>query len=358
MQRLDAVQGLRAVAAWFVVIAHGALWAGGFGSLILPARSYELLGSLGVLMFFTVSGFIMVYISRGTFGMPGASVSFLQKRLIRIVPLYWMMTMLALVIILRNAQPVGMVQVMQSLLFIPYIVHGHLIRPLLGVGWTLNFEMFFYVLFAVSLLVRRGLMLLCCTLGVLLLTDQILNPIWHYHDPSTLVQEWTDPLLLPFLLGIGLAILHRSYPAMHNRHPFLGLAAGCLVMLVLQQTLIPDHHDPVWWRIAVLALGAVLASSAILASGHIEVPRWLILAGDSSYSLYLVHPLLFGLVKRIGGEALARELPVAAMLLYVVLSTAAGLALHICIERPLTRWLGRRLPRAEPPKARLEVAAA
>ncbi|WP_159980403.1 MULTISPECIES: acyltransferase [unclassified Novosphingobium] len=358
MQRLDAVQGLRAVAAWFVVIAHGAAWAGSYGSLGLPAQSYDLLGSLGVLMFFTVSGFIMVYISRGTFGMPGASVSFLQKRLIRIVPLYWLMTMLALAVILRNAEPVGTVQVMQSLLFIPYIVHGHLIRPLLGVGWTLNFEMFFYVLFAVSLLVRRGLMLLCCTLGVLLLTDQILNPIWRYHDPETLAQEWTDPLLLPFLLGIGLAVLHKSYPSLQNRRPFLVLAAGCVVMLILQQALVPDHSASVWWRIAVLALGAVLASSAILASSHVKVPRWLILAGDSSYSLYLVHPLLFGVVKRIGGEALARELPIAAVLFYVLLSTAAGLALHVCLERPLTRWLGLRLPRSRQAKARLETATA
>lgn len=341
MERLDAVQGLRAIAAWLVVIAHGAIWAGGYGSVVLPARTYEMLGALGVLMFFTVSGFIMVFISRTSFGRPGAAPAFLRRRLIRIVPLYWLMTLLAAAILVRSGDPPSPAHLVQSLLFVPHDAGGPLMRPVLGVGWTLNYEMFFYALFAAALLLRRGLRLLCAALVGLLALGQLLNPVWRYRDPSGVLAAWTDPLLLPFLCGVGLAVLFHARPGWRIARPFAFLALGTLAVLLFQQAAIAEGSYPAPWRIAVLLLGALLAAPAILARNTTRVPRWLVFSGDASYSLYLIHPLLFGVADRLGGRMIAQASPLLGILYFCMLSTVAGICLHLFVERPLTRWFAR-----------------
>lgn len=342
MDRLNSVQGLRAIAALFVVVSHGALWAAEFGPLGVPIRSFEMLGSIGVLMFFTVSGFIMVHISRHSYGDPDAPARFLRRRIVRIVPLYWVMTLLAAALAIKNTEQLGIVHFVTSLLFIPHLEGGPIIRPVLGVGWTLNYEMFFYFLFAGSLFLRNGLFVLAVTITALLALGQVLNPVWDFHEPRNALETWTAPLLLPFLLGIGLAVLREMRPAMRVRQPLLMIGLGCFASLILQEILITPGAYPGWWRVGVLVLGALLGSAAILASDCVKTPKWLVLTGDASYSLYLVHPLLFGVARRLGGEELAQWNPYLAIAFYVALSTVAGFALYLFIERPLTRLLAQR----------------
>lgn len=348
MERLDGVQGLRAVAAWLVVVAHGALWAMPNGSPGMSVRAYEMLGSLGVMMFFTVSGFIMVFIGRDSFGVRGGAAVFLRRRLIRIVPLYWLMTFLAAAIVVRKGEGVPLEHLVQSMLFIPYSSGGPFMRPVLGVGWTLNYEMFFYVLFASALFLRRGLAVLCGTIAALLVLGQVMNPVWSFRDHDTAIGMWTDPLLLLFLLGIGLAVLRDALPGLRAKRPFICIAVGIALVLVMQESFVAEGSYPPVWRLVVLLSGAAIASFAILSPGNLKVPRWLVLFGDASYSLYLVHPLLFGVVARLGGDALVAVSPAAALLLFFSISSAAGLALHLFVERPVTRWLSRRLASPRP----------
>lgn len=342
MNRMNAIQGLRAVAAWFVVISHGAQWAAGFGPLGLSLRSFQILGSYGVLMFFTLSGFIMAHISRGTFGKSGAATRFLRRRIVRIVPLYWGMTLLAVAMAVKDVKPPGIAHVATSLLFIPYLANEPFIRPVLGVGWTLNYEMFFYVIFAGSLFLRNGLAILVVAITALLVVGQILNPIWNAHTPRDALEAWTAPLLLPFLLGIGFAVLRDAAPARRTRRPFLLVGLGCFTGLVMQNLLVPPESYPAWWSVMVILIGTLLGGAAIFAADGAKTPAWLIFAGDASYSLYLVHPLLFGVVRRLGGETLAQWNPPLAVAFYVALATIAAFALFLFVERPVTRWLSQR----------------
>jgi peptidoglycan/LPS O-acetylase OafA/YrhL len=118
--------------------------------------------------------------------------------------------------------------------------------------------------------------------------------------------------------------------------------AGAAGLLVIQALFVPKNAYPWWWRLAVLLLSAMIAAPAILSPSTARVPRWLVLCGDASYSLYLVHPLLFGLVRRVGGDDLALVNAPAALVLYVAASTAAGLILHVMLEKPLVRRLARQ----------------
>ncbi|WP_395393913.1 acyltransferase [Novosphingobium sp. BL-8A] len=337
MNKLNVVQGARALAAALVVVSHGELWAAGFGPIGLPERDFGLLGSIGVMMFFTISGFIMLHVHHDMFGMRDAPGTFLRRRIARIVPLYWLMTIAAAAIVVKNAQPLGVADMVQSFLFIPSFGALGLMRPVLGVGWTLNYEMFFYALFAAALFLRRGLALLCLTLAALLVFGQIINPVWNYHEPRNAIEFWTTPLLLPFLLGVGFAVARRRVPNLRVHRPALLMACGIAAIAVIQTLLVPVGQSPGWWRVTLPVDSAIVAAFAILAPGTIAVPAWIVLIGDASFSLYLVHPLLFGVAQHLGGVALGRVSPVLALVFYMGLSIVAAVALYFAVERPLTR---------------------
>ena len=114
----------------------------------------------GVDIFFVISGFIMVYASSRWFGSARAPRVFLAHRIARIVPLYWatMMVYLAVLLLtpwLLNSEYLAPHFVIASFLFIPAARPDGLVQPLYSLGWTLNYEMFFYALFAIAIAFPR-----------------------------------------------------------------------------------------------------------------------------------------------------------------------------------------------------------
>jgi exopolysaccharide production protein ExoZ len=138
---LVSIQALRAIAALLVFWGHAIL-------TLNPKEAAEfprLYGPFGVDLFFVISGFVMVYSSERLFGRPGAPIKFFARRLARIVPLYWAATAILVWFVVPYASTKA---VLGSLFFVP---HLPVEAPLLFVGWTLIFEMFFYVVFAIAL---------------------------------------------------------------------------------------------------------------------------------------------------------------------------------------------------------------
>ena len=156
-QSIVAIQVLRALAATAVVCAHFQMDLG----RLLNARDALpdlTLGHAGVDLFFVISGFVMVYASEPMFGRAGGSWQFMTRRLIRIVPVYWLASTLYLVMAL--AIPVfeksySTASVVASYLFIPWPRLDGIMQPLVGQGWTLNYEMFFYAIFAMAVSAPR-----------------------------------------------------------------------------------------------------------------------------------------------------------------------------------------------------------
>lgn len=145
MQKLYSIQHLRACAALLVLFAHAFSYQIGVDNPIIVAA-----GRLGVILFFGISGFIMVYISGGG-SFP--ALDFLKRRAIRIVPLYWIFTSLAALLAalapsLFQTTQFTWPHYLQSLFF---IVHEAPERggvsPILSLGWTLNYEIYFYIVF-------------------------------------------------------------------------------------------------------------------------------------------------------------------------------------------------------------------
>ena len=332
--RINNLQVVRAVAALFVVYFHTDYI--GVGS--------QPFGSFGVDLFFVLSGFIMAGICARS---PHA---FFRRRLVRIVPPYWLFTLLvfgvaALFPALVKATEADPVQLLKSLLFMPFRKSNGLIQPTLFLGWTLNYEMFFYAAVAVGLALSRRYAVWAASV-LILLCGAI---CWPFRGVSVLAAFYSSPVVIEFILGIGCYQVYRWAHAPRAMAAVWGLLiVGALVTMAWRQAqgLPMDwlvEGDRAWFGLPACV---VIASAALLSKSGLDARAgWLVLIGDASYVLYLVHPYCeLGLGKLAGRRwpDLAPYASLAGAALAVVVSTGAAVAFHLGAERPtlavLTRW--------------------
>lgn len=318
-----AIQYLRGLAAFAVLVFHAAERAGGaFGP-----------GAAGVDIFFVISGFIMWTVTQQRETTPA---QFLLRRLQRIAPLYWGVTLLVVAVALvapaafpAMSPTVG--QVVQSLLFIPYRDTTGLIAPLVVPGWTLNYEMFFYVLFALTLLAPGGLRpwLLTAVLVALVAArplGPVSNPLWA---------TYTNPLLLEFVAGVWLGKVWSQ-----GRRP-PGLASGAMLVTgalafaaVAVSGIDVEPARALLWGLPAL----LVVAGAVGLEGRGKAPEAPALKaiGDASYSLYLVHGLAISATVR-ALEMLGWASPPMILLCGLTAGVLAGLLVYRFAERPITR---------------------
>src|SRR5690606_13454882 len=168
--------------------------------------AYSRLGWLGVILFFVISGFIMVAVTgEGRFSAP----AFLRRRFIRVVPMYWGATLLAAALALLAPQMFKTTvydtgQLLLSLLFVPfYNPASGGIHPLYKLGWTLNYEIFFYLCFALLAFFGARARVVWLTLGftALALLGMLLEP------GAAVAQFYTSFMPLAFCAGVWLGLL-------------------------------------------------------------------------------------------------------------------------------------------------------
>ncbi|HEY9217739.1 MAG TPA: acyltransferase, partial [Phenylobacterium sp.] len=204
---LPNIQGLRALAALMVAVGHlQVLFAA-----VHPALAWVGLGRAGVDLFFVISGFIMVFTTERE---PPSAGRFALRRILRIVPLYWAVTLAVFALAalrpgLLDAGRADPVWLAKSLAFIPFDKGDGTMNPLVPVGWTLNYEMFFYALLALALippLGRARYILVAVVVAALAL------PGFFVSFGSDLLQFYTRPILIEFALGVGLGLAFARLP--------------------------------------------------------------------------------------------------------------------------------------------------
>lgn len=305
-QTINSVQALRGAAALMVAFAHILVTSRDrYGGPVEPALTF------GVDLFFMISGFVMVYANGDT---PPAT--FARKRITRIVPLYWIATALMLAAFPLIERPIVAEEVLRSLFFWPT---PH--KPVLSVGWTLNYEMFFYALFGLSLFMRRGAFLLISVLAI------VVGAGFAFDLPEPL-EVWFDQIILEFAAGmaVGLAFLRRG-KRLANRVGFAAAMAGAVIAFrALSATPLPRV-------IQASPMMLVLAACVLLLPERDEkrVPGCVLLLGAASYALYLFHPLVIDLVARF----MPRWGPLPLVLVCLIAAVAAAISVHLLIERPL-----------------------
>lgn len=342
---LRSIQILRALAATLVVFTHSVQDSGyiaaktGQPSIEFPYFD----GGFGVDIFFVISGFIMIYTTASSFGQPGAGSTFFKRRFIRISPLYWLMTAAIIVVFVvapkfLNVPIENWRSIITSCFFIPDIRGNGEVRPILAAGWTLNYEMFFYVIFALCLMapLRRGVIWLCGFFAVISVVGAV------FTLPGVALPFWTNSITLEFIFGvlIGLACSSkRSLPA-SVALPLAGLGVALAIAMGpwwgLNQSLprLISGGVPAALLVAAAALGPNLSATRLVTV--------LVALGDASYSLYLTHPFVIRPLRNVWialhGGALPLELYIPVC---IVVAAAAAVVIHRLLERPLTGRLQR-----------------
>jgi exopolysaccharide production protein ExoZ len=347
-QKINNIQALRAYAALAVVVYHTAF--------AFPHMLH--MGKFGVDIFFVISGYIMARICETD------TRSFLLRRLIRIVPPYWVLTFVLFLFALRfpnlllSTRP-DLTEFLKSLFFVPYYRPDGLIRPLLFVGWSLNYEMLFYLSIALGIYLFPKHPLLCAS-GLLVAIHYVCS---LYAGLGAVPMCYSNNVVFEFVLGIlAYAIARRiSMSAAVQMRLFSLLALfGSLVGIFLVQSI---AHSPLpleWAGIQVLAMLVVLSASLLSQGGWDIRTRWIVIVGDASYVLYLVHAYILSLSDRV----LSRHLPWIQMshasgcFILAAVCAAVAVLLHLKLEKPFVNYLNARFGghRRSTEFSRLQVA--
>jgi len=345
------IQISRGIAALLVLVCHVNL-------LVNPALfdGVLLIGWSGLHFFFVLSGFIIFQAHFHQIGDPSSFWSYVYKRIRRIYPIYWVYTLLVLaaglvawVFLSKNLITwTGHVPwaIIQSLTLWPTDMSaGNM--PVIPVAWTLTYEMLFYLLFGIALLVRPWISLMVVGVWLIAIVSSLAGLI-PAGPPMQIVA--TNPMNLEFLLGCLAGYLAKTSGRRWGRPAALGLASSGLVLLSLAW--FNAHVDySVFGKFESLQFGIpfflIVLGLALLESGQVAslglIRRAAVYLGDASYSIYLTHfVVIVALIPMV--KPSSEKGTVLDFLLVTLVSTTAGCLGYSLIEKPLLKWMPRRWP--------------
>jgi exopolysaccharide production protein ExoZ len=354
---INIVQALRGIAALLVVSTHvetafrenpnlaGIPWPSRFAGL-------SGFGGVGVDIFFIISGFIMVYVGVPYFRREKGIGDFLTRRVLRIYPIYWLVTFL----LIGFATMKTLLGVMsgqtfaESLdfdlqwyrllgaftLFPTYNELGNL-QPIVGVGWTLSFEVFFYFVFVLAILIgfRWGVFFVAAVFAFLVFALPI--------GDSALGAFLTEPILLEFPVGMLI-----GYAVVLGLRPPKWLLLACITLGLAGYAADIIFNFDYSYRYLFRGI-----PSALLVFGLIfweinfgfKVPPLFVKLGDASYSVYLIHTIVLGylIIPVVRAVPLLQQVQVDILGVFAfIIATAIGVLLYEKVERPLLNYLMER----------------
>jgi exopolysaccharide production protein ExoZ len=335
------LQALRFIAAALVLIGHTFMEAVQHAMpLGAAAKLSALPWGIGVDIFFVISGFIITTASIDKPPTLSAVIDFIVHRVIRIWPAYAFFTGLMLVAVLlvpsflRHAV-LDPAYTIASFLFVPWPRPGDgRPYPLLGQGWTLNYEMFFYVSFALVLFLPRRMRVAALCLG-----GAALIALGQTIDLPLPLSFYSRPVIAEFLFGVVLSVAYRRLAP----PPIAGLALIVAAIAFLAAVPIDTEVEsrPIWAGLPAVAIVAGVLFSGRPGERLLGQPL-LVLLGDASYALYLCHTfavnaVLFVLLKLWAG------VPTAIFFAAAVAASVIGSVIaYWVVEQPFLRLLKPR----------------
>ncbi len=342
--QIVSIQWLRGIAALLVVFHH----LSGIGREHGYAWPDFLIGGFGVDLFFVISGFLMVCVTQNQAQSWRASANFLARRGLRVVPVYWTVTLICVLnASLLISVPVNTWQIICSFLFLPTPIKDDLLFPVVLQGWTLLYEMYFYLLFGLALRWLRPACAVAWLAGFF-----AISVAFGLLKTSTLpaVVFYSDPLILEFIAGgtIGVIYCQRERGCRTTALTLLGLGLTLLWPLTEFGFKAHPHHLmrlAAWGIPAALIVGGCVFYEKYLQNQNRRLPHvgWLMTLAAWSYPLYLSHIMAFVLVKT-GILSLKPPGPLYAAALLGGALLIAWL-LHVVIERPTQQWGRQALAR-------------
>lgn len=318
LPKLELLQALRALAALSVVFFH-TYYKPGFGAF-------------GVSVFFVISGYIMAMLLQ----VETSTSRFMLRRIIRVAPLYWVTTTFISILLwwrTGGAIPATKDYIM-SLCFIPFQQPNGQIQPVLGPGWTLNYEMAFYLSCAVGLMlsVRYSAIASVGIVSVWLLLAQL--------SATTLGIFFGSPVVILFLLGVAIFEITKRFKWRSNSFVGLGLLfILCLGMAWAEKSMDSNAVSLLGQLLAALTVACAVFFEPALSRLSPHLSRRCVEIGEASYAIYLTHLFVIYLFAGIAKKLDYTNSSLALALLTVVAATAVGILVHKAIDLPIQNGL-------------------
>lgn len=271
---LENIEALRLIAALGVMLSHigyGYYYAKGFSA------------SIGVNLFFCISAFLMMYNTEQSL-----PKHFVVKRIIRLTPLYWLLTILTFAasyfVSGFGQKNIGIDELIKSLLFLPYARDGlkdmDVIRPIVGPAWTMNNDFWFMLIFALSAKLshkKRGL-LTCSLCLIARICGEILPGDW------AIARFMQRNIWFNYIAGI---CVYYLWTLTRNKATKLkSISALWFPVVSLLLVLLFFTAKPAW---VVTLLCSVILFTVLFAFSQMHMPRVVTWFGTISYAFYLIH---------------------------------------------------------------------
>lgn len=348
-QKLNLIQAFRGLAALLVVLFHATqISEAQFNYLFL--NNFFIFGDSGVDLFFVLSGFIIFYIHRSDINVKTKFKSFILKRFVRIYPFYWLLTILALFSYFfvpalwdKTYTLTSLGGIIKSIFLIPQEQY-----PVVGVGWTLSYELLFYFMFSLLIFLRPKLSVPIVS-GWLLLTLGLffLETFSSFEATPFYLKFLFSRYNLEFIFGVIAAYLvYKIRFKIKVNQAFLVLNLGVILFALCCIFFKPGEL----LNIRIIAYGIssmliILGAALIDLIAPLKIPTFLLHLGNASYSIYLTNKTLLRLLS---GGALEVKLERAfgyflTMSLIIVVTVALGCLVYSSVEKPLLEFSRKKL---------------
>lgn len=343
--RLDFIQALRGLAAVIIVLFHMTESTFFYFKNVWLYDIFSL-GWTSVDFFFVLSGFIITYIHFNDLKQQKNVSSFLVKRFNRIYPVIWIVTLIYFFFAAASKR-YSFTDIFSSYFFKSLFLLPTAETTLVGVSWSLRYEVMFYIVFAVCILL--GLKLTKWLVAIWLIAIFSFQ-LFTVPDISTM---FFDGFACEFLLGSITGYLFSSYIHQRKQLQFdnkILLLTGSLLFLgrwLLSYFTSYEGNNAFESRIFYGSASAILILGAALSDfkSQLKVPALFLLIGDASYVIYLLHSLTLAFLYKSATRFLHIQdsdfLTFLFGLFAVVISVLIGIAFHKIVEKPILKFANK-----------------
>ncbi len=357
--RLNSLQVCRGIAASLVVLLHYTLIANEhLGAK--PLAGFFYFGWAGVDFFFVLSGFIIAYINKKHIGNIAQLKPYLVKRVIRIYPIYWpiLIAMTTLLLIFGRSKTSIIAPIDLHYFIASFFLASYKSRPILPVAWTLVFEVFFYAMYSVMFINKKlGEYLFVTWAGVILL-NLIIVKIPTHNSFILFVLSFHN---LEFLLGCAAAWVFCEHRDVIKKPVTLIITGAALFLYAGVCSTYPNvtgfvlSPNIIQCAMPLASFMIILGLAKRESIAPIPIAKLPLLIGESSYNLYLIHPLVLATFVR----SVTLFIPHKYLTLYPVglvdltlviaytLAVTAGILYYCYYDIPVRGYLRKRLLRQD-----------
>jgi peptidoglycan/LPS O-acetylase OafA/YrhL len=343
--QLNLLQAFRGLAALLIVLYHATgLAINKFNQSYL--LDFFIFGNSGVDFFFVLSGFMIFYAHIADIGNKNKFILFLKKRFIRIYPLYWLVTFIVLPVYffvpsLGQGYERNIGVIIKSLLLYPQTAN----MPIVSVGWTLTYEVFFYLLFSLLIVLKIRFWLPIIAIWILGTIISFIHNFVSGQNQAIYLFHIFSSYNLEFIGGCIAALFVYKFKSKFSIKYLIGLLIASLALFINGKYFIPGLPQEAHVIIYGIPSLLIIVTSALLEINKtINIPKIFTSLGEASYSIYLAHYACLSMLVKAAliGKLNAWISLNFLMSLIVLITIFLGCMFNFYIEKPLLTYLRQK----------------